>query len=55
MKSPGFFDVEECLAGLSKKAILEQLNRTIDFNLFRRPDLERAVPHLAAISLRFLR
>jgi hypothetical protein len=44
MKAPGFFDVEECLAGLSKKGdVLEQLNRTIDFALFR-PDLERAVP-----------
>jgi transposase len=44
MKAPGFFDVEECLAGLSKKGdVLEHLNRTIDFALFR-PDLERAVP-----------
>jgi len=44
MKAPGFFDIEECLAGLSKKGdVLEHLNRTIDFALFR-PDLERAVP-----------
>ncbi|CDK99548.1 transposase (fragment) [Magnetospirillum gryphiswaldense MSR-1 v2] len=44
MKAPGFFDVEACLAGLSKKGdVLEHLNRTIDFARFR-PDLERTVP-----------
>jgi len=44
MKEPGFFDVEECLAGLSRKGdILERLNATVDFELFR-PELELAVP-----------
>lgn len=46
MKEPGFFDLAECLAGLSRKGdVLEQLSRTVDFELFR-PDLERAVPRL---------
>ena len=40
----GFFDVEERLAGLSKKGDdLERLQTVIDFELFR-PELERAVP-----------
>jgi IS5 family transposase len=40
----GFFDVEERLAGLSKKGDdLERLQGVIDFELFR-PELERAVP-----------
>lgn len=40
----GFFDVEERLAGLSKKGDdLERLAAVIDFELFR-PELERAVP-----------
>lgn len=44
MREVGFFDVVECLAGRSKKGdVLKQLNRTVDFELFR-PDLERAVP-----------
>jgi hypothetical protein len=39
MREPRFFDVAECLAGLSKRGdVLEQLNRTVDFELFR-PDL----------------
>jgi IS5 family transposase len=40
----GFFDVEERLAGLSKKGDdLERLIAVIDFEVFR-PELERAVP-----------
>jgi transposase, IS5 family len=40
----GLFDVEERLAGLSKKGDdLERLQAVIDFELFR-PELERAVP-----------
>jgi IS5 family transposase len=40
----GFFDLEERLAGLSRKGDdLERLNSVIDFELFR-PELERAVP-----------
>jgi transposase, IS5 family len=40
----GFFEVEERLAGLSKKGDdLERLQTVIDFELFR-PELERAVP-----------
>ena len=40
----GMFDVEERLAGLSKKGDdLERLAVVIDFEVFR-PDLERAVP-----------
>ena len=40
----GMFDVEERLAGLSKKDDdLERLQAVIDFELFR-PELERAVP-----------
>src|SRR5687767_9168156 len=40
----GFFDVEERLAGLSKKGDqLERLQAVVDFELFR-PELERAVP-----------
>jgi len=40
----GFFDLEERLAGLSRKGDdLERLNAVIDFELFR-PELERAVP-----------
>jgi IS5 family transposase len=40
----GFFDIEERLAGLSRKGDgLERLNSAIDFELFR-PELERAVP-----------
>jgi IS5 family transposase len=45
MRRPaGFFDVEERLAGLSKKGDdLERLAAVVDFELFR-PELERAVP-----------
>ena len=40
----GFFDVEDRLAGLSKKGDdLERLAAVVDFELFR-PELERAVP-----------
>jgi IS5 family transposase len=40
----GFFEVEERLAGLSKKGDdLERLAAVVDFELFR-PELERAVP-----------
>jgi IS5 family transposase len=40
----GFFDVEERLAGLSKKGDdLERLGAVVDFELFR-PELEAAVP-----------
>jgi transposase, IS5 family len=40
----GFFDVEERLAGLSKKGDdLERLAAVVDFEVFR-PELERAVP-----------
>jgi len=40
----GFFDVEERLAGLSKKGDdLERLAAVVDFDVFR-PELERAVP-----------
>jgi len=40
----GFFDLEERLAGLSRKGDdLERLNAVIDFELFR-PELERSVP-----------
>ena len=40
----GMFDVEDRLAGLSKKGDdLERLAAVIDFELFR-PELERAVP-----------
>ena len=40
----GFFDLEERLAGLSRKGDdLERLNAVIDFELFR-PELELAVP-----------
>ena len=43
-RAAGFFDVEERLAGLSKKGDdLERLQGVIDFELFR-PELERAVP-----------
>jgi IS5 family transposase len=43
-RSAGFFDVEERLAGLSKKGDdLERLAAVVDFELFR-PELERAVP-----------
>jgi IS5 family transposase len=41
---PGFFDVEERLAGLSRKGDeLERLAAVVDFELFR-PELGRAVP-----------
>jgi transposase, IS5 family len=41
---PGFFDLEERLAGLSAKGdALERLSAVVDFELFR-PELERAVP-----------
>ena len=41
---PGFFDIEERLAGLSKKGDeLERLCALVDFEAFR-PELERAVP-----------
>jgi hypothetical protein len=41
---PGFFDVEERLAGLSRKGDeLERLAAVVDFELFR-AELERAVP-----------
>ena len=40
----GFFDVEDRLAGLSKKGDeLERLQAVVDFEVFR-PELERAVP-----------
>lgn len=40
----GFFDLEERLAGLSRKGDdLERLNAVVDFELFR-PELERSVP-----------
>ena len=40
----GFFDVEERLAGLSKKGDdLERVAAVVDFERFR-PELERAVP-----------
>jgi len=40
----GFFDLEERLAGLSKKGDdLERLSSVVEFELFR-PELERAVP-----------
>ena len=40
----GFFDIEERLAGLSKKGDgLERLSAVVDFELFR-PELEAAVP-----------
>src|SRR5688500_17051993 len=43
-RAAGFFDVEERLAGLSKKGDdLERLQAVVDFELFR-PELERAVP-----------
>jgi hypothetical protein len=43
-RAAGFFDVEERLAGLSKKGDdLEGLAAVVDFELFR-PELERAVP-----------
>jgi IS5 family transposase len=43
-RQPGFFDLEERLAGLSAKGDgLERLSAVIDFELFR-PELERAVP-----------
>jgi transposase, IS5 family len=43
-RQPGFFDLEERLAGLSAKGDgLERLSAAIDFELFR-PELERAVP-----------
>jgi IS5 family transposase len=43
-RAAGFFDVEERLAGLSKKGDdLERLTAVVDFELFR-PELERAVP-----------
>lgn len=43
-RSAGFFDVEERLAGLSRKGDdLERLAAVVDFELFR-PELERAVP-----------
>jgi hypothetical protein len=42
--SGGFFDIEERLAGLSKKGDdLERLAAVVDFELFR-PEIERAVP-----------
>lgn len=42
--APGFFDVDACLAGLSKKGdVLEQLSRQVSFEIFR-ADLERAIP-----------
>jgi IS5 family transposase len=41
---PGFFDLDERLAGLSRKGDeLERLGAVVDFELFR-PELERAVP-----------
>src|SRR5688572_2396653 len=41
---PGFFDLEQRLAGLSAKGDgLERLSAVVDFELFR-PELERAVP-----------
>jgi transposase, IS5 family len=44
VRQPGFFDVEERLAGLSAKGDgLERLSAVVDFELFR-PELERAVP-----------
>jgi IS5 family transposase len=43
-RAAGFFDVEDRLAGLSKKGDdLERLAAVVDFELFRR-ELERAVP-----------
>jgi transposase, IS5 family len=43
-RQPGFFDLEERLAGLSAKGDgLERLSAVVDFELFR-PELERAVP-----------
>jgi hypothetical protein len=40
----GFFDVDERVAGLSKKGDgLERLQAVVDFEVFR-PGLERAVP-----------
>jgi hypothetical protein len=43
-RAAGFFDVEERLAGLSKKGDdLERLAAVVDFELFR-PELEHAVP-----------
>ena len=40
----GMFDVEDRLAGLSKKGDeLERLQGVVDFEVFR-PELERAVP-----------
>src|SRR3712207_2901003 len=43
-RQPGFFDLEERLAGLSAKGDgLERLGAVIDFELFR-PELERAGP-----------
>ena len=43
-RSAGLFDLEERLAGLSRKGDgLERLAAAVDFELFR-PELERAVP-----------
>jgi hypothetical protein len=43
-RQPGFFDLEERLAGLSAKGDgLERLRAVVDFELFR-PELERAMP-----------
>src|SRR5688500_9911935 len=44
VRQVGMFDVEDRLAGLSKKGgDLERLAAVVDFELFR-PELERAVP-----------
>jgi hypothetical protein len=44
VRQRGFFDLEERLAGLSKKGDdLERLSAVVDFELFR-PELEAAVP-----------
>ena len=44
VRQVGMFDVEDRLAGLSKKGDhLERLQAVVDFEVFR-PELERAVP-----------
>lgn len=45
MKQPGFFDVEERLARLSRLGDpLEAFSRTVDFNALC-PDLEKSLPY----------
>ncbi|GBR04660.1 hypothetical protein AOE01nite_19080 [Acetobacter oeni] len=45
MKQPGFFDVDERLARLSRPGDqLEAFSRTMDFDVFR-PDLEKALAY----------